>query len=167
MNNMVVCIAIIICTMFCFITYGTEKETTIPIIGGFGVKLGEVFDNNMINKLKAVKVNFKENENIIGYKFKLNKTLKGFNSCTVLLNKDKKIYQIQLLSITIESDNIFSNAVYYFQKKYGLVSNITNQIMFIDKNKKTRSVKIFKGDAYVGIIYLDTSITNSENNVDI
>lgn len=144
------------------VMFGAEKITTIPITGGFGVKLGETFSPQLEKKLKATKQKY--DDDTIGYKIIPEKPLKNYKSYSVLLTKNRKVYKIQAMCISTDPDTAFSDAVYQFQKKYGQVSGLQNEVTFVDKNTPTRSIKIFKGDCYSAIIYQDTGVTASENS---
>ena len=148
--------------LMCLSVFGVEKMTSIQITGGFGITLGAKFTPQLEKQLKAKREKY--DDDTIGYSVVPPKPFKGFTRYSVLLTKDMKIYKIQATCISADTDGPFSNAVYLFQKKYGMVSGIRNELHFIDKKNPTRSVKITKGQFLSAIVYSDSAVSATDIN---
>ena len=145
------------------LVFSTEKMTSIPITGGFGITLGETFTPRLEKKLKAKREKY-DDKTLIGYKVVPPHPFKGFTNYSVLLTKDRKIYKIQATCISPDTETPFSNAAFLFQKKYGTVSGVRDEILFIDKKNPTRSIRISRGQFLAAIVYSDSAVGASDVN---
>ena len=152
-----------IAILMSILVFSTEKMTSIPITGGFGITLGEKFTPEMEKKLKAKRENYSD-KTLIGYKIVPPHPFKGFTNYSVLLTKDRKIYKIQATCISADTDTPFSDAAFLFQKKYGMVSGVRDEILFIDRKTPTRSIRISKGQFLAAIVYSDSAVGASDVN---
>lgn len=153
MKKIAVSIAAVLMSLSIF---SVEKTTSIPITGGFGITLGVKFTPQLEKQLKAKRQKY--DDDTIGYSVVPPKPFKGFNRYSVLLTKDRKIYKIQATCISADTDTPFSDAAFVFQKKYGMVSGIKNEVLFIDKKNPTRSIRISKGQFLAAIVYSDSAV---------
>lgn len=142
---------------------GAERMTTVPITGGFGVKLGEKFTPQLERSLRAKREKYAD-KTVIGYKIIPPKPIKWFTSYSVELTKDRRIYKIQAIYIGPDTDTPFSNAVFMFQKKYGMASGVRDELVFIDKQHPTRTIRITRGDYLSAVVYCDSAVGGSDNN---
>lgn len=146
--------------LMCVAAFCVEKTTTVPITGGFGITLGAKFTPQLAKQLKAERAKY--DDDTVGYTVVPPKPFKGFTRYSVLLTKDRKIYKIQATCISSDTDGPFSDAVYLFQKKYGMVSGIRNELLFIDRKNPTRSVKITKSQFIAAIVYSDSAVSAAD-----
>lgn len=157
-------IVLIVAVLMSISSFSVDKMTTIQITGGFGIKLGAEFTPQLEKKLKAKREKYTNNTNIIGYSVIPPKPFKGFTSYSVILTKDRKISEIIATCISQDTDTPFSHAAMMYQKKYGNVSGVKDEIIFIDKKNQTRSIRISKGKFLAAIVYSDSALIASDMN---
>lgn len=141
--------------------FAVEKTADVPIVGGFGFKLGEKVNQKMLNQWKAVPEKNQDGKYRV-YPANASKDLMFYIS----LNKKHEIYEIALSVASPDTEKIYITLCQSFSEKYGEVEHYDNVIIYKDPQNPLRTIRLYRSRFLTGVRYTDKKL-KGQSQLDI